>query len=80
MNIGDQLKKFRMDVKLSQAQVGAALGFTSSQAVSNWELDKAFIPMGRAAKLSKLYKIKPAVLLSLGLARYEAIFRKKMNG
>ena len=39
MNFGEQFKKIRMDLKLTQEQVAARLN-VSRQAVSNWENDK----------------------------------------
>lgn len=62
MNIGARLNQARIEAKLTQEQVAAALG-VSRQTISNWENGKTYPDIVSVIKLSDLYEISLDLLL-----------------
>ncbi len=56
-HVGHFLKRKRIAAGLSQRQVCEALGYSSTQFISNWERGLASPPMGALARLVQIYKI-----------------------
>lgn len=54
--LADFLRKSRMSAGLSQKEVAAALGYKSSQFVSNWERGLSSPPIATLRLLCSLYK------------------------
>lgn len=55
--LADLLKKSRMSAGLSQKEIAAALGYKSSQFVSNWERGLSSPPIATLRVLCTLFKI-----------------------
>lgn len=62
MKIGDQLKKARLDKKMTQEEVAEKI-FVSRQSISNWENNKTYPDIGNVIALSDLYEISLDELL-----------------
>jgi transcriptional regulator with XRE-family HTH domain len=65
-NIGDVIKRARMDCGMTQEQLGEKL-FVTKQAVSKWETGKAYPDISILEKISKELKIDIADLLTSNL-------------
>ena len=62
MNIGDKLKKARLNKKMTQEEVAYKL-YVSRQSISNWENNKTYPDLGNVLALSDLYEISLDELL-----------------
>lgn len=75
------LKSKRVHAGLSQGEVAAKLGYSTSQFVSNWERGISQPPMSSLKVLSELYKCSLdemfEVMLSTTLKNTEAELREK---
>lgn len=56
MTLGQFLKKARENAGLTQKQVADKLGYSSAQFISNFENDRASLPLGVAKKFCKITK------------------------
>lgn len=74
--LGDMLKQARIDKKLTQYQVAKALGYTSSQFISNIERGTCAPPMKKLGKLVKLYSLDSRVLTEFLLSCYKKELRQ----
>jgi transcriptional regulator with XRE-family HTH domain len=59
------LKLKRIEQGLSQAEVARALGFSSSQFISNWERGMCSPPLNSLQKLTRLLEIKDNEIIKL---------------
>lgn len=57
------LRRARIKVGMSQAEISRRIGYTSGQFVSNLERGISSLPMSRMTALCDLLRIKPQVLL-----------------
>jgi transcriptional regulator with XRE-family HTH domain len=62
MDFGAELKKLRLKAGLKQIEVATALGYGSSQFVSNWERSVSWPPIKQVKTLARLYNIAPEKL------------------
>jgi transcriptional regulator with XRE-family HTH domain len=62
---GDFLKTSREAQGLSQRDVSTALGYNTSQFISNWERGLSLPPIPTLRKLAKVYKIDAEVLFNV---------------
>jgi transcriptional regulator with XRE-family HTH domain len=63
--VGEYLKENRIKVNLTQREVGQALGYSSSQFVSNFEAGIALPPLKTLRVLVDLYKMNSQTLMNL---------------
>ncbi|MCM1498330.1 MAG: helix-turn-helix transcriptional regulator [Clostridium sp.] len=56
MNLGEQIRKYRTELSLSQDQLAEKL-FVSRQSVSNWENDKTYPDIKSLLLLSELFSV-----------------------
>lgn len=68
--IGRFFKKKREDNRLSQGELSEALGYTSSQFVSNWERGLCSPPLAIIPKLAKILNIPKREILDLLTSEY----------
>ncbi len=76
MKIAETIKKARLKNKMSQAQLGKKLGYSSGQFVSNWERGASYPPMDRLAMMVNLFKLNKKEVLTLYI---EEITASKIN-
>lgn len=57
--VGQRLKGWRENVKLSQGEVAKKLQYSSPQFISNWERGLSLPPMEVLPKLLNLYSLSP---------------------
>lgn len=65
------LKERRMELGLTQKQVSDALGFSSSQMISNYERGLCMVPLASMRKLCKLLEIDREYLKRRLLLNYK---------
>ena len=73
MKLGNNILKARKQLRLSQEQLGAAVGVTR-QTISNWELNQGAASIGKAKELADIYKISLDDLVG---DEVEVVARKK---
>ena len=56
MNLGSQIKKYRMELSLSQDQLAEKI-FVSRQSISNWENDKTYPDIKSLLLLSEVFDV-----------------------
>lgn len=82
MKIGRQIKKYRLEMKLSQEELADKV-YVTRQTVSNWENDKNYPDINSLVLLSSLFGISLDVLVKGDLKEMEKIIReediKKLN-
>ena len=79
MTLAQYLKNKRQAQKLTQREVGNALGFGSAhQFVSNWERGACLPPLKKMKKLISLYKIDREEMIEMILRDYEKQLRGVM--
>lgn len=62
MEIGNQIKKYRMQLELSQEQLSEKV-FVSRQTISNWENNKNYPDMKSLLLLSSLFNVSLDILV-----------------
>lgn len=77
--VAEFLRESRTSAGLSQVEVSSALGYHSSQFVSNWERGIAAPPMFVVKKLAKLYGIQDEKLFRMILSDLESQMRKEFK-
>ncbi len=82
MEIGRQIKKYRLEMKLSQEELADKV-YVTRQTVSNWENDKSYPDINSLVLLSSLFGISLDVLVKGDLKEMEKMIReediKKLN-
>lgn len=76
--IGTQIKKLRKARRLSQVELGKALG-VSKQSVSNWENDNILPSVEIIIKLSKFFSCSSDYLLELSNTNKSSIDTSKLT-
>jgi transcriptional regulator with XRE-family HTH domain len=75
---GSFLSKKRVKKGLSQAKVAEALGYASSQFVSNWERGTSSPPLDKLPLISELLDIPPGELIELITSETEAFLKAEL--
>ncbi|HJD45219.1 MAG TPA: helix-turn-helix domain-containing protein [Candidatus Mediterraneibacter norfolkensis] len=82
MEIGRQIRKYRLELKLSQEELADKV-YVTRQTVSNWENDKNYPDINSLVLLSSLFGISLDVLVKGDLKEMEKMIReedvKKLN-
>ena len=82
MEIGRQIKRYRLEMKLSQEELADKV-YVTRQTVSNWENDKSYPDINSLVLLSSLFGISLDVLVKGDLKEMEKMIReediKKLN-
>lgn len=55
--VGEYLQKMRLEAGLTQREVSLALGYSSSQFISNFERGIALLPLKKLRMLGKMYNM-----------------------
>ena len=81
VDLGKFLKEAREKLDLSQREVAEALGYSTSQYVSNFERNKSRPPLGKLRAIARIYKLDEVRLLKLYLLeinkwKYEAVVKR----
>jgi transcriptional regulator with XRE-family HTH domain len=63
--LGRHLQKMRLHAKLTQREVGDALGYSSAQFISNFERGIVKPPVEKLKMLIRLYEMPPERLINL---------------
>ncbi|MBC7386783.1 MAG: helix-turn-helix domain-containing protein [Cryobacterium sp.] len=64
-DLGDFLRKSRLNVGLSQKEVASVLGYKSSQFVSNWERGLSSPPIATFRRLCELYRTSESEMFQI---------------
>ena len=64
-SFGKFLKEKRIKKSLTQAEIASALGYKTSQFISNWERGLSTPPAGVIKKVAQIYGVDPKELLGL---------------
>ena len=82
MEIGRQIKKYRLELKMSQEELADKV-YVTRQTVSNWENDKNYPDINSLVLLSSLFGISLDVLVKGDIKKMEEMIReedvKKLN-
>jgi transcriptional regulator with XRE-family HTH domain len=74
------LKESRMAAGLTQTEVASKLGYSSAQFVSNWERGLSSPPIKTLARLIKIYKVNPNVVMELCLMPLKRELSRVLTG
>jgi transcriptional regulator with XRE-family HTH domain len=77
--VGEFLQKKRQESGLSQGDLAAKLGYSTSQFVSNWERGLCSAPFSIMSKLVKLLRIDRDELLNLMMEDSRRGFEEKLK-
>lgn len=81
--LAEVLKEKRIKAGLSQGDVAKAMGYTSPQFISNWELSKSNPPATSIKKLAKIYNTDfnelKKIYVKSAIAELEADLEKKFS-
>ncbi|HRO66342.1 MAG TPA: helix-turn-helix transcriptional regulator [Pseudobdellovibrionaceae bacterium] len=73
------LREARVEAGLSQIEVAKALGYSTSQFISNWERELAAPPVKILKRLGKLYGISSDRLLEMLIEQSEETLRRQFR-
>ncbi|MBX3039603.1 MAG: helix-turn-helix transcriptional regulator [Bdellovibrionaceae bacterium] len=73
------LREARIEAGLSQIEVAKALGYSTSQFISNWERELAAPPVKILKRLGKLYSISSDRLLEMLIEQSEETLRRQFR-
>lgn len=76
MKFGHYLRRKRLEVGLTQKYVAKALGYNSSQYVSNWERDLCHPSLKALKKLIVLYKLEDKEVIDIYLSEKRKVIVK----
>lgn len=74
--LGTYIRSRRVEVGLTQEELGRMLGHANGQAISNYEAGRASVPRAHYAALAKALKLKADVLITKDVAEYEDELRR----
>jgi len=63
MNIGDRIKARRQELKMSQRELAALVGYSNHSTVARIEANKVDLPQSKIAEFAKALHTSPGVLM-----------------
>jgi transcriptional regulator with XRE-family HTH domain len=78
-SLGSYFKRKREENGLTQLEVSRALGYTSSQYISNFERGLCTPPMKKLKQLVKLFRLDENEVLRMLVEQYEEYMRKTLG-
>lgn len=79
-NLGNYLKKKRIEADFTQAQVAKKLGYSSPQFVSNFERNLCSPPLKQMKKIVAMYGIEPSELIGIMMEERLKLLEKTFYG
>lgn len=76
MNLGNQIKKYRNELEMSQETL-AELIYVSRQSISNWETDKNYPDINSLLRLSEVFHISLDILIKGDVEKMKKEISKK---
>lgn len=76
---GKLIKKARIEKKMSQLELGLALGYKNGQFIYHLEIGKAGMPASLVSKLCQILKINHNKLIKAALDDHRSTFEKSIQ-
>ena len=78
-SLGPILRKRRIALKITQPTIAQALGYSSSQFVSQWEHGKCEIPPGKLPAIAEVLGLSLKDLVKKGIDSYAKEFKEEVT-
>lgn len=63
MSMGENIKKLREDLGMSQEELASRMGYSHKSSINKIEMGKQDIPQSKVIELAKIFNINPCVIL-----------------
>lgn len=77
--LGPELRRRRIAMKITQPVIAQALGYSSSQFVSQWEHGKCEVPPGKLPAISEILDIPLKNLVKKGIDSYAKEYKEEVT-